>query len=327
MKVSILSERAYQHWPSFDVVFEWEDIIAPAIGAKIVTFEDGIAGKAIRKLKKFCLKWNKNWHAKYCISDISKCKLMWVMSAGEYRFLPIKNIIPIYLDFSIDMVDKIIVATKSLPLFFVTCKDIYNIFVQKGVTNARFMPLSISDKYYSEVIPEKKYDVIQFGRKNTVLHEYMQNYCKMHPEIEYIYQTGDGTLTYTSTKRGNVGKFDTRKEYVDMIKSCRVSLVSTPCCDKGRTEEFGNIDFVTPRFFESAAFYCHMLGRYTCNDEAQSLNLDSVCPNVRSYEEFEQTMDKYLGSEDWDWTIQREFVKKNLTSERAKFIKKEIEKI
>lgn len=324
MKVNVLSERSYRRWPSFDVVFEWEDIIAPVLKAQIITFEGGLLGKVIRRLKKYWLKMNQRANSKYRITNITECKLFWEMAANDYRTLPTKNIIPIFLDFPVSMVDPIIEATSSLPVFFVTCKDIYNMLIQKGVKNVRFMPLSISNKYFTEEIPDKTVDVIQFGRKNSVLHEYMLKYCEVHPDVDYVYQSGDGTLTYESTTRGNVGKFDTRNEYVDMIKSCRVSLVSTPGCDKGRSGEFGNIDFVTPRFFESAAFYCHMIGRYTENDETEELRLGEVCPNVKSYKEFEKLMDLYLGTLDWDWTAQRDWTKRNLTSERAKFIQEEI---
>ena len=324
MKVNVLSERAYRRWPSFDVVFEWEDIIAPVLKAQIITFEGGLPGKVIRRLKKYWLKVNQRANSKYRITNITECKLLWEMAANDYRTLPTKNIIPIFLDFPVSMVDPIIEATSSLPVFFVTCKDIYNLLVQKGVKKVRFMPLSISDKYFTEDVPDKTVDVIQFGRKNSVLHEYMLEYCEAHPTVDYVYQSGDGTLTYESTTRGNVGKFDTRKEYVDMIKPCRVSLVSTPGCDKGRSGEFGAIDFVTPRFFESAAFYCHMIGRYTENEETEELGLSTVCPNVKSYEVFEKLMDVYLGSLDWDWTVQREWTRRNLTSERAKYIQEEI---
>lgn len=107
--------------------------------------------------------------------------------------------------------------------------------------------------------------MIQFGRKNPVLHSYMLKYCKLYPNVEYVYQTSDGSLTYTSTTRGNIGKFDNRPEYMQMIAKSKVSLVSTLGIDKSKN--MGGIDFFTPRFYESAAYYCHLIGRYTMNDE------------------------------------------------------------
>lgn len=323
MLFSILSERGYMNWPSWNVVYEWEDVIAQENNYNIITFREGIMGKfirrGIRELNRFT-----RVNLKYRITKKSNVRLLFVMSTTIYRDLPTKNIIPVFLDFPISTVDQIINATNLLPAYFVTCKDIYNLLKEKSVRNVFYMPLSISDKYYGESVPEKTIDVIQFGRKNEVLHQYMLQYCKERPEVEYVYQTADGSLTYFSTTHGNIGKFDSRDEYMDLIKSCKVSLVSSPSCDKGRSEEFGGIDFITPRFYESAAMYCHMLGRYTENEEAKDLQIYSICPNVRDYDEFKERMDQYLGDTKWDWSTQRDFVERNLTSVRADYIKNQM---
>jgi len=249
------------------------------------------------------------------------------MNSRNYYDKPVRNIVPVFLDFPADTVDNIAYATRDLPVFFVTCLDIYNMFIDRGIDNVRFMPLSVADKHYSLVVPEKIVDVIQFGRKNFVLHEYMLRYCEEHPSIEYVYQTADGSLTYNSTTRGNIGKCEKREEYINLVKSCKVSLVSTPGCDNSRSAEFGEIDFVTPRCYESAAFYCHMLGRYTDNQETRELELGRICPNIQSYEEFSKYLNDYLSAEEWDWTAQREFVSKNLTSVRAHFIQETMAKL
>ena len=319
MTFNILSERGYMNWPSWNVVYEWEDVIAQKNGCKIFTFREGIVGKFIRRGIR-----EVNKHArkslKYKMTDKSNARLLFVMNTAIYRDLPTKNIIPVFLDFPVSTVDQIINATSLLPAYFVTCKDIYHLLKEKSVENVYYMPLSISDKYYRESVPKKTIDVIQFGRKNDVLHQFMLQYCKKRPEVEYVYQTSDGSLTYFSTIRGNIGKFDSRDEYMDLIKSCKVSLVSSPGCDNGRSEEFGAIDFITPRFYESAAMYCHMLGRYTENEEAKDLQIRSICPNVRDYDEFNERMNQYLNDTKWDWSVQREFTKCNLTSFRADYI-------
>ena len=326
MKLKILSERAYQKWPSWHVVYEWEDVIAEKAGIPIVDYSNNIENKFLIFSRRLCKKINKKWIPKYKFNLSSECYIMFIMNAASYHLLPTNNIIPIFLDFPINMIENISYVTKRLPIFFVTCKDIYNILLSNGVKNVRYMPLSISDKYVQGDVPKKEIDVIQFGRKNKVLHDYMLKYCKDNPNVEYIYQTDNGTLTYISTTRGIIGKFDSRDEYFDLIKSSKISLVSTPGFDNSRTADFGNIDFVTPRFYESAASYCHLIGRYTSNDETTDLRLSDVCPNVDSYSEFANLVDAYL-SEDYDWRVQREFVNNNLTSLRADYIISEIEKV
>ncbi|SDO97983.1 hypothetical protein [Selenomonas ruminantium] len=325
MKLKILSERAYQKWPSWHVVYEWEDIIAEKANIPIVNYSNDIGTRIHSFFRRLCKKFYKKWMPEYKFNLSCECYIMFIMNAASYHILPTNNIIPIFLDFPINMIDDITRVTKGLPVFFVTCKDIYNILSSNGVKNVRYMPLSISDKHVQSDVPKKTIDVIQFGRKNNVLHDYMLKYCKERPNVEYIYQTDNGTLTYISTTRGIIGKFDSRDEYFDLIKSSKISLVSTPGFDNSRTADFGNIDFVTPRFYESAASFCHMIGRYTSNDETTDLRLSDVCPNVSSYSEFANLVDAYL-SEDYDWHIQREFVNSNLTSLRAEYIINEIEK-
>lgn len=324
MKFDILSERGYMHWASWDVVYEWEDIIAERLGCDILTFRKGMKGKFVRRgTREINSRLPRN-NSRYRITKSERVRLLFVMSTTIYRDLPVKNIIPIFLDFPTSTLDEIELATKRLPVFFVTCLDIYNMLKNRNVENVRYIPLSISDKYYQNYTPDKTIDVIQFGRKNVVLHEYMMRYCAEHPETEYVYQTADGSLTYYSTTRGNIGKFGLRSEYIDLIRCCKVSLVSSPGCDKGRSAEFGSIDFISPRFYESAALYCHLVGRYTQNEESRRIGLNEICPCVQNYADFERILKTFLKCNDFDWSMQREFVKKNLTSERAKDIQREM---
>ena len=67
-------------------------------------------------------------------------------------------------------------------------KKVYKELKKRNCRNVFFFPLSISDKYVSGNINSKTIDVIQFGRKNRKLHEYMLRICKKNPDIEYIYQ-------------------------------------------------------------------------------------------------------------------------------------------
>ena len=260
--IQIMTERSYQNWPSWGVVYEWEDVMADVLDAELLDLHTGFFGKAARAVRKVYRKSGLKGHFSY--DSRRPVRLVWVMDARIYKEYTYPNFIPIFLDFSIDMVDEIFEATKNLPFFWVTCISIYEKLKEK-TTKVHYIPLSISDKWISQTVKVKDIDVIQFGRKNAILHEYMLNYCKSHPNVEYVFQTSDGSLTYTSTIRGNMGRFDTRVEYMKMISRSRVSLVSTPAIDSGK--DFGGIDFFTPRFYESAAQYCHLIGRYTDNSD------------------------------------------------------------
>ncbi len=76
----------------------------------------------------------------------------------------------------------------------------------KGCQNVYFIHRCVSDQYFTQEVPAKDIDVIQIGRKNPVMHQFMLDYCKEHPDVEYIFQSEDASLNYNSTTRGNIGK-------------------------------------------------------------------------------------------------------------------------
>ena len=319
--MKVYSERGYINWVSWGAIFEWEDSFAKEWGTEVECIRNNFFDRIARRLKFYIHKlFPKVVFSKYRITDESKMGVLIIMDAEGYYMIPTGNIIPIYLDFSRDMVDTILKATEDLPAFFVASKDIYNDLKERGCRNVYFISQCVSDQYYSDTVPEKKLDVVQIGRKNPVLHEYMLRYSKEHPGVEYIYQSADASLSYISTTRGNIGSLEGRTDFLDVLRSARVSLVSSPKCD-GSRDVFGGADLITARFYESAVMYCHMIGRYTDNEESRELELDKVCPNVRDYSEFEALVDRYLDDTDYDWKAYREFIMRNLASARAGYIK------
>lgn len=316
--VSIITERAYQNWPSWDVVYEWEDQLSKELNIPIKNMYSccGNIRKKIRKIKRKLNIAQSRFH----VENKKDIKLVWIMDAKILKEYTYQNFVPIFLDFSVESVEEVIEATRNLPFFWVTSKGIFDVLVSKGVNNVHFIPLSISDKYYVKKVPQKSIDVIQFGRKNKVLHEYMLNYAKTNSHVEYVYQSEDGSLTYTSTTRGNIGKFDNRQEYMELMSKCRVSLVSSPAVDKGKN--FGGVDFITPRFYESAVHYCHMIGRYTDNEEAEIIKLGDICKNIHNQEEFDNCLNSMLKEENnVVFDAYNQFLEKNVTSKRAEEMK------
>lgn len=79
---------------------------------------------------------------------------------------------------------------------------------------------------------------------------------------------------------------------------------------------------MTPRFYESAANQCLMIGRYTDNIEARSIGLADICPNISSYEEFSYVVSHYLNDDISDeMSALTSFLKSNVTSRRAMYMK------
>jgi hypothetical protein len=251
--------------------------------------------------------------------------IAFILDLNSTIFFKNRNIIPIFLDVWGNQIELLLEVTKYIEVFFVTSLEVFNLIrdMRRGVY---YIPLSVSDKWIINDVPVKDIDVIQIGRKNNVLHEYMMKYLEKFSEVNYIYQDFiDGEKTYISTKFGNINYLKNREEYMNLIKRSKVSLVSSPGIDDSR-KTYG-IDFITPRFYESAINYSYMIGRYNNNSETEYLNLSKVCDNVKSYSQFEQLLETYLSNEEFEKKKEYDlFIKKNLTSNRANEIIKALER-
>ncbi len=133
--MKVYSERGYITWPSWDAIFEWEDVFAKEWGTEVQALPNTIIDKVKRRLYRALHKAIPGYIRKYKITDKDKMGVLIVMDAEGYYMLPTKNIIPIYLDFARNMIDEIITATRNLPAFFVASKDIYNEMKEKGCEN------------------------------------------------------------------------------------------------------------------------------------------------------------------------------------------------
>ena len=241
--------------------------------------------------------------------------IMYPRLSHRYKWLPV---VPIYLDVHKKWKHKIIRDTRCLPLYFVTSYDLFvDIKETSPDSNCVYFPLSVADIYYGETRKEKNIDVVQLGRKNIKLHEFMLEYSK-HRSVDYIYLEGK---SYKSTKGYEVGALSSRKEYMDLLSRAKVSLVSSPAVDGEK--DFGGYDFITHRFYESAISDCYMIGRYTQNKEAELLKIADVCKLVNDYDEFEASLDEMLSVSIYDnYSNLRKFVRENTTKIRAEYMKK-----
>lgn len=250
MKNKIITERNSTNLSFFQVTYEWEDILAKVLNTDFYSIRKKLSNNKIqeylleRLMSIFPFKTNKSkWNIVF---------IMYPRLSHRYKF---KSIIPIYLDVHKKWKDKIISDTRKLPIYFVTSLDLYE-DIKKTESNSEcvYLPLSVSDIYYAQRIPKKSVEVVQLGRKNRILHEFMLKYCETK-DVNYIFNNNG---TYNSTKNGNIGQLSTRQEYMSLLTKARVSLVSTPAVDGDK--DFGGYDFFTPRFYESAISYCYMIG-------------------------------------------------------------------
>lgn len=306
----ILTERRYEQWPSFHVVYEWEDILAEYFNIPIIELKRNIV---TRFFNKFTI------HSSFSY-DFDNWNIAIIMCPERNRRYVGKNIIPIYLDANESNIGLLREAVANLPLYFVTSMEIWRKLRDSGDERCYYIPLSISDKYRSDLILNKTIDIIQVGRRNSVLHEWALKYCEKHKETNYVYSSGKN-LGYSSTLYGDLEEVVGRQAYIELLKKSKISLVSTPGHD-GERHSGMVVDCFTPRFYEGAISWCYLVGRYVHNEEAERLKINMVCDHVETYDEFEDYMTEYINSK---WFLKKEnyetFIGENVTSKRAEVLK------
>ena len=339
----VLSRVDPVHYGFRDVSYEWDEEIANYFGVPIrqIFFADkpvknNLKQSLKKQLKKIFLHVPAlrqvflDSQRPVLTQDINMpLSVCFVMFPAELSICEGNNCLPILLDIWDDFhFMEVIRRTKNLKLFYVTSRDAYNKIKELSPTSkVCYMPQSISDKYYSEnftAYRNKIVDVVQIGRRNPLLHEYMLRYISMHENIEYVYtENGEGV----SSLGRKTWPLRTRNDYMKLLAASKVSLTGCSGVDNARENTFG-ICFITPRFYEAAISGCALISRYPDNQEFRELNASRYFPNVKSYEHFTECLEHALAQTPEELYAQNhEFIINSLTSKRAEQIQRDLENL
>lgn len=314
MQKGILSLRGATRYYFYHVIFEWEDALSESLNIPVKRMNPFRKVFLQRRKKEGVLK--NNTREDYYIAIILRAELAKIYSGY--------NVVPVFCDVYSYTAEKLYEQTRDCEVFYVTGYGIYEYFVNDlKCGNVRYIPLTCPDFYLKEFehnyktcpIRNRTIDVLQYGRRNEKLHEWMLAYVKKYPDIDYLYRDGDyKRTTYVSAKNGKRYEAASRSSLNQLLHSSKIAFVSAR--GKDEKEEKLNLDFVTPRVFEVAAAGCHMVGRYSDNKEKEIYGLDAVCRIPGSYEEFEKAINELLVENTINEDAYREFLNKNRTSVR-----------
>lgn len=330
---SIYTDRNYQKWPSWDIVYEWEDEISNRLNIPInnTPYIRGFFARIVSKLFRKVIHNDLIENYWYANKDFNY--IYFEMYPKHFKsFSNQKNVIPIIIDFwnNEEVINDLIKYYKKCPFILVSSLEVLNHLKKSNCyLNLIHFPLSLPDKYRlgPNQTFKKKYDVVLAGRTNPILWEYLKNFEFTHPKIEYLYQEHqNGELFYRSNKNGIIGKFQSRVEYINLIRSAKISLYATPGIDGGE-KLTGGFNPVTPRFFELLSAGCYVIARYPQNEESEFYQLDTICPSVNNYEDFSKQMNFALNSNELPIKRNSEYLKKHYTSTRIDILEKNINKL
>lgn len=331
---AILSSRAFERNPSYQLIFEWEEDLGyylgvPILGAKPL-YRKMLINRAtkqvIDKLGTGALTGFNNAVEQFSARRRSGLNLVFELYvATEPNFTTSAQAAPILVDFwKHTNLPEFYHTYRYCKLVLVSSLEALNFLKENNCPlPIEHLALSLPDRYRLElgVTYHKEYDILLAGRlnirTNQTLRDYLELFVQKYPATEYLYQQEiDGEFYYVSNQRGTIGKFQTREDYMQLLRASKISFYSTPGLDGGE-KRTGGFNPVTPRYLELLSAQCLLLGRYPDNEETKYYELQRVCPNIENYEAFEQIMLGYLQQKNSNFDTHREILSKHYTSCRA----------
>jgi hypothetical protein len=319
MSLRLCTRRAFENWPSWHIVYEWEDIISNQCDIKIhhlrklTTPEKVINSLGLYPALEF---------ADSKLRSHNFDLIFHLRPELRYGRLNDKNAIPIIIDFwqGIDL-KKFYKVYRNCNHVFISSYENYLYLKENHCPlNISHLPLSLPDKYIN--LPENKsrdIEIIQPGRQNSVFESFMQKYLVKYPKLNYVKQViHNSKIIYTSSIYGDMGEFATRESYFELLLRSKVGLYSSPGYDEGE-KRTGSFNPVTPRLFEMMAAGCKILGRYPVNADFNFFGINNdLIPQAINYQQFESELDHCLSATNANHKEYKHFLSNHLTSTRIK---------
>ena len=315
----IYSERAYTTWPSYQLVYEWENIMSEKIGIPIkkIGTSKRILYSIIKKLKIQLPYFN-------ILNKLNRPRgyyLYHVMTASNPYMLSFNNnVIPIIIDFFLKKEDLVLFYKRfeNCKCLLVSSLEVVDFLTENKCPISFFhFPISLPDLYKFKKY-EKKYQILLAGRQNILLKEYLNKYLGEFPETEFVYESETEKFIYISNKFGLIGNFSKREDFIKLLRLSKVFFYTTPGMDEGanRTNGFNQ---VTPKYLELLAANVKIIARYPNNKEADYYELNKVCQNIENYEQFRQVLSEYLKNSNSNYLVQK-ILEKHYTSNRIELL-------
>lgn len=289
----ILSERGFCDWPSYDLVYEWEDELVGIF-----------PHSSIYKEKEFLIFGKRFLSGLYKMTGINMDR-WFVGGKRSFRFdmyprlrsnpWNSPNVDVCIVDFYLteDKLDAFYKAYDKVRCLYVSSREVYDYLQTHHPKRKVFhMPLTLPGKYRLDknTCIDKKYDLVMVGRQNPVLLEYLKRFEQSH-DILYVYRgaISSGHFPYYTNKGDYVGNIVSRADYFNLMRQGKIALYSTPGMDGGEKHTHG-FSQVTPRFLEEISCGCHVIARYVDNSDTDFFELGKMTTKVDTYEEFEKAM-------------------------------------
>lgn len=311
----IKSYRNCINVPSFNTVYEWEDILSAKLNLKILKpgkLEKFVLSKLLRKVGLVNLYYK-------ILKQHDEMALLFAMQADTVQdgFYD-KNTIVVIIDFwlSINELNSFYQVYENCPLLLITNYEVFEFLKNNNCPiPIEHWPLSLPDSIEVKLSP-KKFDFCFIGRKDPYFVNMVEKYASKNKDFTYITTNDDiEHRVYLNNKGEVVMQDEGRSSYLQMIRDTKITTYTTPGYDKAKTIT-KSFNQVTPRVLEMISGGCYVLGHYPDNYETQYYELKTMVPQIENYDDFEYYMDLYLKSPNRDIEECVEYLNKHNTSSR-----------
>lgn len=320
----ILTRRVIEHEQYMDIVHEWEDELAKTLSVPLIPDFD-FSNRIISAIRGR-VPWFARWLKPHVNSLVFE---MWAMNRDRGNNK--STIVPVQVDFWLRDENKIRQfknARDRNRVALITSAEVCEVLAGVCVWGGggfRHWAMSLPDKWFDpEFNHVKKYEFAIFGRvgrKNSRWGEWLSKYAEANPTFSYYYSDRvDGKFCLCDKMGNPTAPLGTREEYMEAVKSTRITLYSTPSQDSDNAYTNG-YNQVTPRFLEFIAGGCHVLSRYPKNADTDYYEMPMISPCVETYADFASKMD-YARAHEIDRVKYSAYLKKHLTSVRARELEK-----
>lgn len=313
---NIISDRNFETWVSYQLIYEWEDELSRTLQIPIINNPDRLETNLVNRIR-----YNLSKRVSYPLIKIMRRILpsskenkeltvslyfnLIVSAPIELKKSRMSKIVPVIVDAFIDadFLPEFNKKYADCPLVLISSIETYNYLKSANCPlNIHYWGLSLPDKYKMnpDSIYPKKYDILLAGRQNSCLEQYLEEFIKKNTDKDINIvrsEIQEGQLIFTSNKDGVLGSFNSRDEYMQLLRKARVVFYATPGQDGGEKRTKG-YNPVTPKYLESLSAQCKIILRYPDTVETQLYGLPKVSPSIDSYEAFEKQIDLYISQKD-----------------------------
>ena len=172
MSIKIRTQRNYQTWPSWDLVYEWEDVLAKELKGSFVYESKYLDNKYVKRIPDIY---------RILVTKGSTTIAFDMTPSLQDNLRNTKDVIPCIIDFYLkkEQISLFEQAYSRSSMVLISSKEAFDYLRTNGCRlNIQHFPLSISDKYRitSDSYIEKEYDLVLMGRQNPVLESFLEQY-------------------------------------------------------------------------------------------------------------------------------------------------------